>query len=259
MVYVPRKFGLCAGPSCFVVVYTTLIPNSLSAETGDLPPCSIESAALDRARTFHLIAPARFAGHAPQQSLALLRTAFGDEGPCKTTIYNWFAEFKHGRVNLSDELRNGRPSSAVNNKNIDTVRDMIEIDRHVTHHEIRASLGIGMSQLQSILHKQNQLCGQRFSSPEEAVQEYEKHVSKVTREEGHKFQRICASSPLSFPAIQVFTQFLTISSSVCSRCRRRVTLLRVIHSDLLGIGSHDGSRHGSEPLMTAVCGEHPGS
>ncbi|GBP77071.1 hypothetical protein EVAR_45979_1 [Eumeta japonica] len=34
------------------------------------------------------------------------------------------------------------------------------------------------------------------------------------------------------------------------RCRQRVTLLRVIRSDLLGIGSHEGSRHGLEPLMT---------
>ncbi|GBP26697.1 hypothetical protein EVAR_23468_1 [Eumeta japonica] len=32
----------------------------------------------------------------------------------------------------------------------------------------------------------NQSRGQRFSSPEEAVEEYEKHVSEVTREEWHK-------------------------------------------------------------------------
>ncbi|GBP58648.1 hypothetical protein EVAR_38109_1 [Eumeta japonica] len=51
-------------------------------------------------------------------------------------IYNWFTEFKCGRVNLSDEFRDGRPSTAVNNKNIDAVRCMIETDRHVTYLEI---------------------------------------------------------------------------------------------------------------------------
>lgn len=88
-----------------------------------------------------------------QQSIARLETAFGDEAPCKTTVYSWFAEFKRGRINLSDESRDGRPSTAVTNKNIDAVRRMIETDRHVTYHEIRASLEIGMSQIQSILHK----------------------------------------------------------------------------------------------------------
>ncbi|GBP94942.1 hypothetical protein EVAR_86560_1 [Eumeta japonica] len=76
-------------------------------------------------------------GH--QQTLSRLRTAFGDEAPCKTTIYNWIAEFKRGRVNLSDEFRDGHPSTAVTNKNIDVVLSMIEADGHVTYHEIRAT------------------------------------------------------------------------------------------------------------------------
>ncbi|GBP34224.1 hypothetical protein EVAR_30778_1 [Eumeta japonica] len=49
-------------------------------------------------------------------SLAPLQTAFDDEAPWKTTIYNWFAEFKRGRVNLSAEFGDDRPSTAVNNK-----------------------------------------------------------------------------------------------------------------------------------------------
>ncbi|GBP05922.1 hypothetical protein EVAR_3204_1 [Eumeta japonica] len=49
-----------------------------------------------------------------------------------------FAEFKRGCVNLSNEFRDGRPSTAVNNKNIDAVRRMIETDRHVTYREIQA-------------------------------------------------------------------------------------------------------------------------
>ncbi|GBP29383.1 hypothetical protein EVAR_22755_1 [Eumeta japonica] len=54
-----------------------------------------------------------------QNSLAWLRTAFGDKAPCKTTIYNLFVEFKSGCVNLSDEFRDGRPTIVVNNKKID--------------------------------------------------------------------------------------------------------------------------------------------
>ncbi|GBP76768.1 hypothetical protein EVAR_57293_1 [Eumeta japonica] len=64
-----------------------------------------------------------------QQNLARLRTTFDDEAPCKTTIYDSFVEFKRGRVNLSEEFRDGGPSTAVNTKNIDAVRPMIETDR----------------------------------------------------------------------------------------------------------------------------------
>ncbi|GBP65653.1 hypothetical protein EVAR_53462_1 [Eumeta japonica] len=51
----------------------------------------------------------------------------------------------------------------VNDKNIDAVRSMVETDRHVTYHEIRASLRVGMSNIQSILQKHlgmKKLCSQ---------------------------------------------------------------------------------------------------
>jgi len=81
-----------------------------------------------------------------------LFSAFGDEAPSLATVRRWFAEFKRGRCSLSDEYREGRPSTAVTPENIDNVRTMIKADRHVTYCEIRASLGIGMSQIHSILH-----------------------------------------------------------------------------------------------------------
>ncbi|GBP56159.1 hypothetical protein EVAR_23598_1 [Eumeta japonica] len=43
-------------------------------------------------------------------------------------FYNWFVEFKRGRVNLSAEFRDGRASAVVNDKNIDAVCRMIGTD-----------------------------------------------------------------------------------------------------------------------------------
>ncbi|GBP43560.1 Histone-lysine N-methyltransferase SETMAR [Eumeta japonica] len=91
-------------------------------------------------------------GSSVELAVGCSRTAFGDEASCRRTI-SWFAEFKRGRVNFSEEFRIGCPSTVVNNKDIDIARYMIETDRHVTYHGIRASLGIGMNQIQSILHK----------------------------------------------------------------------------------------------------------
>jgi [histone H3]-lysine36 N-dimethyltransferase SETMAR len=81
-----------------------------------------------------------------------LISAFGDQAPSKTIIYRWFSEFKFGRSSLSDEFRGGRPSTSVVAKNIDAVRQMIEMDRHVTYREIASTLGIDMKQISTILH-----------------------------------------------------------------------------------------------------------
>ncbi|GBP77765.1 hypothetical protein EVAR_98458_1 [Eumeta japonica] len=68
-------------------------------------------------------------------SMPYIRTAFK-----RPTVR--VRQFKHGRVNFSDEFCGGRPSTTVNNEKIDAVRRMIGTDRHVTYHEIQASLGI---------------------------------------------------------------------------------------------------------------------
>ncbi|CAG9129246.1 unnamed protein product [Plutella xylostella] len=48
----------------------------------------------------------------------------------------------------------GRPKTAVTQDNIDAVRQLIKEDRHVTYEQIRASLSIGMTAIQTILHEE---------------------------------------------------------------------------------------------------------
>ena len=83
------------------------------------------------------------------QCIARLHLAFGDEALSNRTVYNWFAEFQHGRTFLSDEFREDRPSTSVVATNVDAVREMIE---HITYREIQASLGIDMKAIHTILH-----------------------------------------------------------------------------------------------------------
>jgi len=91
-------------------------------------------------------------GLSQQQSIERLVSAFGDEAPSRTTVYDWFAEFKRGRSSLNKSYGGGHPKTAITQENIDAVQKLIEEDRHVTYDEIRTSLGIGMSQIQKILH-----------------------------------------------------------------------------------------------------------
>ncbi|CAH2094476.1 unnamed protein product [Euphydryas editha] len=87
------------------------------------------------------------------EKVIILRLTFHDETPFGTTVYNWFSEFKHGRTNLTDDLRDERPTTVTTEDNISVVRSIIETDKRVTYQKIRTSLGIVMSQVHKILHE----------------------------------------------------------------------------------------------------------
>ncbi|GBP42364.1 hypothetical protein EVAR_29623_1 [Eumeta japonica] len=65
------------------------------------------------------------------------------------TICNWFAEFKCSRVNLSDKLRNGRLSTAINIKNNDAVRRIIETERNFQRALCITAMGYEKSRINS--------------------------------------------------------------------------------------------------------------
>ena len=82
--------------------------------------------------------------------LAPLRETFGNEALSEKTVYNCFAEFRHGRVSDSDKSREGWPKSVVIPNNIDAVHKMIEEDLHVMCRKIEATLCISQTALHSI-------------------------------------------------------------------------------------------------------------
>ncbi|GBP89129.1 hypothetical protein EVAR_67925_1 [Eumeta japonica] len=47
-----------------------------------------------------------------QESYNRLRLTFHDEAPSLDTVYNRLKEFRRGRANLTDDLREGRPPTA---------------------------------------------------------------------------------------------------------------------------------------------------
>ncbi|GBP28370.1 hypothetical protein EVAR_102940_1 [Eumeta japonica] len=61
-------------------------------------------------------------------------------------------EFRRGRDRLSDDLNEGPSATAAAETNIDTVRQLIEVNKKITCEQTRPVLGIGMSQVQKDLH-----------------------------------------------------------------------------------------------------------
>ena len=63
-----------------------------------------------------------------QECLESLQKTFGDSSASRATVYNWYAEFNRGRDHFEDELRAGRPRSAVILENIEAVRQLTTVD-----------------------------------------------------------------------------------------------------------------------------------
>jgi [histone H3]-lysine36 N-dimethyltransferase SETMAR len=93
-------------------------------------------------------------GLSQQQCVAEMVSVFGNEAPHQSTISRWYCEFQRGRSSLGDESRSGPPKTAVTQKNIDAVRQLIKDDRRVTYREIEASLSISKTSIQKILHEE---------------------------------------------------------------------------------------------------------
>lgn len=78
---------------------------------------------------------------------------YGDSAPGKSTIIDWYAEFKRGRTSTVDAERSGRPKSAVVPENIKNVHKIVLKDRKMKLREIADTLKISEGSVFTILHE----------------------------------------------------------------------------------------------------------
>ena len=77
----------------------------------------------------------------------------GDSAPGKSTIIDWYVEFKCGRTNTNDSERSGRPKLAIVLENITKVNKIVLGDRKLKLHKIADTLKISEGSVFTILHK----------------------------------------------------------------------------------------------------------
>ena len=83
---------------------------------------------------------------------------YGDSAPGKSTITDWYAEFKRGRTNTDDAERSGRRKSAVIPENITKVHKIVLSDRKLKLREIVDTLKISSGSVFTILHESLGMC-----------------------------------------------------------------------------------------------------
>lgn len=91
-------------------------------------------------------------GNGPKDIHLRMANVYGDEAPSYATVKRWAAEFKRGRNSVLDDPRSGRPSTAVNQENIDKIQALVHADRRIKVREISASTGLAKPQISEIMH-----------------------------------------------------------------------------------------------------------
>ena len=93
-------------------------------------------------------------GFPPTEIHAHLRKVYGNGALKYATVCKWVRHFNDGRESTENDPRVGRPVSVLTEKNVATVKTLMEEDACYTVQEIEELSGIHSSSVLKILHKQ---------------------------------------------------------------------------------------------------------
>lgn len=91
-------------------------------------------------------------GLKPQEIIDDFQKTLGTSAPSKTTVYDWYNEFKRGRTSTNDAERSGRPKEVTSEEMITKIHDIVLDDPKVKVREIAEAVGISTGSVVSILH-----------------------------------------------------------------------------------------------------------
>lgn len=83
-----------------------------------------------------------------------LADVFGVQAMSRSTVFRWLDLLKTGRDSLEDDPRQGRPSTAVSDKSVAAVKNVLEDDRRATVRDIAEEVGISAERVHYVLHEE---------------------------------------------------------------------------------------------------------
>ena len=90
-------------------------------------------------------------GKSDAEIVLMLQEAFKEEALSRAQVYEWYSRFKWGEMSCEDQPRSGRSSTCRNDKNLDKVRNAINVDCRRTIDEISEITGLSWSSFQRML------------------------------------------------------------------------------------------------------------
>ncbi|KAG5319446.1 SETMR methyltransferase, partial [Pseudoatta argentina] len=76
-------------------------------------------------------------GKTPVEVYNEVKTAYGDKGMNRTSVFKWCREFKNGRTSVHDDQRSGRPSILTDDI-VEKIENALRDDRRLTMDELSA-------------------------------------------------------------------------------------------------------------------------
>ncbi|XP_047144659.1 protein GVQW3-like [Hydra vulgaris] len=92
-------------------------------------------------------------GLKPQEIINNFNKTLGSSAPSKTTVYDWYNEFKHGRSSTSDAERSGRPKEVSTEEMIEKIHDIVIENGKIKVREIANRVNISYEHVFNILHR----------------------------------------------------------------------------------------------------------
>ena len=80
-------------------------------------------------------------------------SVFGEQCPTRTIIYKWYSRFRLGYMCLDDDVRTGRPITAVTDENITKVEELVREDRQITIRQLVHDASVSTGTIETILHQ----------------------------------------------------------------------------------------------------------
>jgi len=90
-------------------------------------------------------------GKSGNETLEMLRQAYGGETVSLAAVFQWWRHFKNGNTRVIDKARSGRPSTVVTDVNIAKAVELLENDRRLTLRELSTSMNISFERTQHIV------------------------------------------------------------------------------------------------------------
>ena len=112
-----------------------------------------------------------------------MHEAYGNEAPCKATIYNWIREFSSGRNNVFDEERSWR-TQEIAEKKFEKLKIILNEERRITQRELSTRLNVSKKTVQNMLEGIGirKLCSRfvpRFLTAEMREKRMQTNVKKI--------------------------------------------------------------------------------
>ena len=90
-------------------------------------------------------------GKSPTETLAMVRSVYGDQTLSRARVFMWHKRFRDGREDVDDDERPGRPSSSRNEENVRKVRDLVRSDRRLSIKMMADQLGLNRETVRLVL------------------------------------------------------------------------------------------------------------